>query len=63
MTYYVTFSIAAMIIYTIAELVISSVSGITHDSLTVAFMGVFGGELFLCAMLKKLGLKENGDEE
>jgi uncharacterized membrane protein len=60
---YIILSISIMIAYTIAELVISSISGVTHDALTIALYGAFGGELFLCAMIKRLKLKRGDSED
>ena len=59
---YIILSICIMIAYTVTELVISSITTITHDTLTLALYGAFGGELFLCAMIKRLKLKK-GDHE
>lgn len=58
---YVIFSIAIVIVYTIAEFVFSGVSGITHDTLTTCFFSCFGGELLLCALIKKFKLKEDNN--
>ena len=52
LTKYVVFSISVVIIYTIAEFILSTVTGISHDTLTVAVYGFFGGELVLLAMIK-----------
>lgn len=60
---YVIFSIAAMLIYTIVNLVLSSVTGITNDTLTACFFGFFGGEIVTCAIIKIFKLKENPDKE
>ena len=56
------FSFSVLIIYTISELIISSITQITHDTLTTCLYGAFGGELLLCAMLKRLKIKK-GDVE
>lgn len=54
---YVVFSLAILIIYSIAEFITSTITGISHDTLTVSLYGAFGGELLLCAMIKKYKLK------
>lgn len=61
---YVIFSLSSIIIFTIAVLVIFVITQIEPSALVVAFYGVFGGELFLLAMIKRLKLKsgENGKE-
>lgn len=66
---YIVFSIACIIIYTIAAHVLIIVTdGMTLDLLTTVFFGFFGGEITICALIKKLKLKqpdkekEKGDE-
>lgn len=54
---YVIFSFTVLIVYTIAEFVFSTITGIHHDTLTIALYGAFGGELLLCAVIKKYKLK------
>ena len=60
---YIIFSFAVMIIYTIVELIISSITTISHDTLTTCLYGAFGGELLLCAMIKRLKLKRGSQDE
>lgn len=57
LTLYVVFSIAMIIIFTIAEFIISSCTGTTHDTLTTCFYGVFGGEILCCALIKIFKLR------
>ena len=60
---YIIFSFFVLITYSIFEFVVSTVTGVAHDTLTVALYGAFGGELLLCAVIKKYKLKgEMGDE-
>lgn len=40
----------------------STITGVSHDTLTVALYGAFGGELLLCAVIKKYKLKK-GDTD
>lgn len=56
---YIIFSFAVMIIYSILEFIVSSITGISHDTLTTCLFGAFGGELLLCAMIKRLKLKRS----
>ena len=55
---YCIFCIVFFVIFTIAELTVSSITGITHDRLTEAIQWFCGGELFFCAMLKRLKIKK-----
>lgn len=54
---YVIFSFTILIAYSMAEFITSTITGISHDTLTVSLYGAFGGELLLCAMIKKYKLK------
>lgn len=56
---YIIFSFSVMILYTIAEFVLSTLTGVMHDTLTTCLYGAFGGELLLCAIIKKFKLKGN----
>lgn len=58
---YVIFSIAILIIYTVSELILSSIYGTMNDTLTTCFFGVFGGEILTCALIKIFKLKEKKD--
>lgn len=55
---YIIFSFAVMLVYTISELVLSTITGISHDTLTTCIFAAFGGELLMCAMIKRLKLKK-----
>ena len=59
---YIIFSFTVLIIYSICEFVCSTITGVSHDTLTVALYGAFGGELLLCAVIKKYKLKR-GDTD
>ena len=64
LTLYVIFSIAMIIIFTITEMIVSSCTGTTHDTLTTCFYGVFGGEILCCALIKIFKLRSGrGDNE
>lgn len=55
---YVIFSIACMILYTIASQVLVVFTGQTMDTLTTCFFGFFGGEIVTCALIKIFKLKD-----
>ncbi len=59
---YVIFSIASMIVYTIASLIILILTGYSEPTLTTCFFGFFGGEIVSCCLLKIFKLKQNKDE-
>ena len=59
---YVIFSISVTLVYTVAEFIVSTVTGISHDALSTCVYGFFAGEIVSCAVLKKYKLKR-GDED
>ena len=54
---YLIFSFSILIIYTIVELVLSTITGVSHDTLTTCLYAAFGGETILCALIKKYKLQ------
>lgn len=54
---YCIYCIVFFTLYTIVTTVINYLTGYTNDRLTEAVQWFCGGELFLCAMLKRLKLK------
>lgn len=56
---YIIFSFAVMLLYTVVEFIFSTITGISHDTLTTCLFGAFGGELLLCAMIKRLKLRRD----
>ena len=50
---YVIYCIVFFTLYTVAELVVSAITGNTNDTLTNAVKFFAGGEVFLCAMIKR----------
>lgn len=64
LTLYVVFSIIALLVYTIVEQILSSITGVSHDTLTTCFFMAFGGEILTCGLIKifKLKKEDNNDE-
>lgn len=58
LTKYVIFSIAIVLVYSVAEFVLSSVTGISHDTLTGCVYAFFGGEVVTCGLIKIFKLKK-----
>lgn len=52
LTKYVVFSITIVILYTIAEFIVSTITGISHEVLTGCVYGFFAGEICLCGLIK-----------
>lgn len=58
---YVIFSICVLLIYSICEFIFSTLTGISHDTLTTAVYGAFGGEILACCLIKIFKLKRSND--
>ena len=58
LTKYVVFSIALLLIYSMAEFSFAVATGQTHDTLTTCMFACFGGEILSCALIKIFKLKE-----
>ena len=54
---YVIFSITILLVFTIAEFVTASITGVSHDTLITAFFAWFGGEILSCALIKVFKLR------
>ena len=59
---YVIFSISVVLIYTIAEFIVSSITGVEHSTLTTCLYGFFGGEVVSAAIIKVFKIKHNSAE-
>lgn len=63
LTIYVIFSITIAIIYTIVEFILSTKTGISHDTLTTCVYGFFGGEVVIAGLIKIFKLKEKENDD
>lgn len=59
---YIVFCFVCIIIYTIVHTFIFYRLGIEASVLDALFYGVFGGEVLLCALLKRLKLKQEHEQ-
>jgi hypothetical protein len=62
LTKFVAFTITVLLIYTVAEMISSTMTGVSHDTLTTCFFACFGGEILSCALIKIFKLKEENNE-
>lgn len=61
---YVIFSLSAIIIFTVIAIIFQFLrENSLSDALIVAFYGVFGGELLMLCLIKRLKLKEKDKED
>ncbi len=54
---YIVFSIIVIMIYSIAEFIVSSITGIEHSTLTTCVYAFFGTEIASCAFIKVYKIK------
>lgn len=59
---YVIFCFVILIIYTAAQTIVTIKTGVESSTLTTCFFSVFGGEVLLCAIIKRLKLKSEANK-
>lgn len=62
LTKFIVFSFAVLLSYYAAEFVVSTITGVSHDTLTTCITSVFGGEVVTCGLIKIFKLKEEKNE-
>ena len=60
---YVIFSISALLVFTIAQMILFAVTGSEQSTLIGCFFASFGGELLLLAVTKWLKIKREDKSE
>lgn len=60
---YVIFSFTCLIVFTVVMICVQTITQITQDTLITCFFSAFGGELLLCAMIKRLKLKRGDSND
>ena len=64
LTKFLVFSFAVLIIYTIVEFITSTITGVSHDTLTTSFFLCFGGaETFGAAVIKAVKVHKENDND
>lgn len=58
---YIVFSIIIILIYSIAEFIFSTLTGVSHETLTTCVYAFFGTEIASCAFIKVYKLKHEDD--
>ena len=54
---YIVFSIIIILIYSVAEFIFSTITGISHETLTTCVYAFFGTEIASCAFIKVYKIK------
>lgn len=62
---YLIFSFTCLIVFTVVMIIVQTMTGIMQDTLITCFFSAFGGELLMCALIKRLKIKRevHGYEE
>lgn len=60
---YLIFSITVLIAYTITELVLTTITGYEHATLTTCLFSAFGGEFLMAALIKIFNVKSGKENE
>ena len=59
---YVIFSIGVTLVYTVAEFITSTVTGVSKDTLSTCVYGFFAGEIVVAGLIKIFKLREEDKE-
>ena len=59
---YIVFSIIIILIYSIAEFIFSTITGVSHETLTTCVYAFFGTEIASCAFIKVYKIKNESDD-
>ena len=61
---YIIFCFAVLLIYTIAEFIVSTITGMEHSTLSTVLFGCLGApELLGCAVIKVFKIREEDKDE
>lgn len=64
LTKFMVFSFAVLLIYTAVEMIVSTITGISHDTLSTCVYGCFGGiETLGCTVIKVFKIREENKDE
>lgn len=63
LTEYLIFSFSVVLIYTVAEFVTSTITGVSHDTVTTCIFAFFGTEIGACAFIRIAGRKAKDGQE
>lgn len=66
LTRYLIFSFLVVLIYTVTEFAVSTVTGVSHDTVTTCVFAFFGTEIGSCAFIRiidKVKHKEGNEDD
>lgn len=58
---YLIFAFASLLLFTIAVLIIFAITGTEPQTLVACFFAAFGGEILMCALIKRLKLHKEAE--
>jgi hypothetical protein len=59
---YLIFTFVMISVFTIAQTAITAVTGVEQSTLITAYFTVYGGEVLMCALIKRFKLKNESEE-
>jgi archaellum biogenesis protein FlaJ (TadC family) len=59
---YLIFSFAMITVFTIVQTIITAITGVEQSTLITAYFAVYGGEVLMCALIKRFKLKDESEE-
>ena len=63
LTLYVVFSISIAVVYSIVEFIFSTITGVSHDTLTTCVYAFFTGEIVTTGLIRIFKFRENNNEQ
>lgn len=60
---YLIFTFIMITIFTVSQTVITAVTGVEQSTLITAYFAVYGGEVLMCALIKRLKLKDESEDK
>lgn len=60
---YVIFAISFVIVYTVAEFITATITGIEKSTLTTAVYGFWAGEVVTCGLIRIFKIRKGGTNE
>jgi hypothetical protein len=60
---YLIFSFISITVFTVAQTIITAATGVEQSTLITAYFAVYGGEVLMCALIKRFKLKDESEEK
>jgi archaellum biogenesis protein FlaJ (TadC family) len=60
---YLMFSFVMITIFTIVQTIITAITSVEQSTLITAYFAVYGGEVLMCALIKRFKLKDESEDK